>query len=174
MRLVYLAPPDPLWPVEFEREQADVVRALGDVLLALHHIGSTAIPGLRAKPVIDMLAEVRGLAELDGRQEQMEALGYECLGEFGISGRRYFRKDDSAGNRSHQIHAFESTSPQIERHLAFRNYLRAHPARAEAYEELKEKLAERYCHDLPCYTDGKDEFILQIDREAAAWRASLR
>ena len=144
---------------------------MGGRLVEVHHIGSTAIPGIRAKPVIDMLAVVRDVALLDGRGSGLEALGYEAMGEFGMAGRRYFRKDDAAGNRTHQIHAFEAGSPQIGRHLAFRDFLRAHRDYAEQYDALKSRLAALYLDDIAGYTDGKDAFIREMDARAASWRS---
>jgi len=167
---------DPAWPAEFARESASVSQAINPVLIAIHHIGSTAIPGMWAKPVIDMLAIVSNIAELDGRNElgepnaKMQALGYEAMGEFGIPGRRYFRKDNAAGMRTHQIHAFQIGSPQIERHLAFRDFLTAHGQYAARYAELKRCLAARYPNDLAAYMDGKDAFIREIDAKALIWR----
>jgi GrpB-like predicted nucleotidyltransferase (UPF0157 family) len=166
---VYLEPCDPRWPEEFARESAAVAGALGDVLFTIHHIGSTAIPGISAKPIIDMLAVVSDIAALDGRVEKMEAMGYEAMGEFGMVGRRYFRKDNAAGMRTHQVHAFQIGSPEIQRHLAFRDFMRAHPDCAERYDALKRRLAELHPSDVAAYTDGKDEFIAAMDARAAAW-----
>jgi GrpB-like predicted nucleotidyltransferase (UPF0157 family) len=170
---VLVVPYDPAWPALFARESPAVARALGDVLLAIHHMGSTAIPGIDAKPVIDMLAVVSSISGVDGRSTAMEALGYEVMGEFGIPGRRYFRKDDAAGKRTHQVHAFQAGSPHIERHLAFRDFLRAHGAYAEEHAVLKCRLAKLHPNDIAAYTDGKDAFIKEVDAKAAAWRASL-
>jgi GrpB-like predicted nucleotidyltransferase (UPF0157 family) len=169
MQRVYLQPYDSRWPDEFARESLAVASALGSILTAIHHIGSTAIPGIRAKPIIDMLAVSADISFLDESPFPLEALGYEALGEFGIAGRRYFRKNNSAAERTHQIHAFQTGSPQIFRHLAFCDYLRAHPDAARDYDALKQKLAESYPNDISSYTDGKDSFIHDIDRRAASW-----
>ncbi len=171
MQRVYLVPYDPRWPQQFSAEALAVKAAIGDLLMAIHHIGSTAIPGIAAKPIIDILAVVSDLAAVDGRTAQMRELGYEALGEFGIAGRRYFRKDDVAGHRTHQIHAFQVGSPQVVRHLAFRDFLRAHREFAEQYDALKRRLADLHRADIGAYTDGKDEFIKEIDARAAVWRA---
>lgn len=165
-------PPDSQWSEAFARESSSIAEAIGDVLIAVHHIGSTAIPGIHAKPIIDMLAVVGDLSLLDERTRRLEALGYEALGEFGIAGRRYFRKDDRNGDRTHQIHAFAIGSPQIERHLAFRDFMREHPEHAQRYDALKRRLAERHPDDISSYTDGKDEFIAEMDARAVAWRSA--
>lgn len=144
-------------------------RALGAVATATHHIGSTAIPGILAKPIIDMLLEVGDLDLLERKTAKLEALGYESLGEFGIAGRRYFRKDDAQGVRTHQIHAFAAGSPHVTRHLAFRDYLRAFPEVAHDYSELKRRLLET-CHgSVDAYMEGKDPFIKVVEQAALRW-----
>src|ERR1044071_3828273 len=99
MSKVRVVPHDPLWRDAFEAEAKRVAAALGANVEAVHHIGSTAIPGIYAKPVIDLLVEVGDVEEVDGRSQAMGSLGYEALGEHGIRGRRYFRKDDCEGAR---------------------------------------------------------------------------
>ena len=156
----------------FAAESAAVTRALGFNVVAIHHIGSTAIPPIHAKPVIDMLVEVLDHGETDGCNAAMEALGYEPRGEFGIPGRRFFRKNDASGVRTHHIHAFVAGSPEIGRHLAFRDFMRAHPEHAAQYSMLKQKLAAAHSHDIEAYMDGKDAFIKETDRKAALWRSA--
>lgn len=172
MTKVEVVPHDPQWRDAFAAEAAHLAAALGVDVAAIHHIGSTAIPGIHAKPVIDLLVEVDDIEAIDARSGAMEALGYQVMGEFGIPGRRYFRKDDRHGTRTHQVHAFQAGSPQAERHLAFRDYMIAHPAEAQRYSELKRKLAEEYPYDMDGYIDGKDGFIKEMDRRAAQWRSS--
>ena len=160
---VRMVPHDPKWRQEFQHEAARISAAAGGNAVAVHHIGSTAIPAVYAKPVIDVLLVVRDLAALDEKQAEMEALGYQARGEYGIPGRRFFRRDDEHGDRTHQIHAFEDGSPQVTRHLAFRDYMIAHPEAAEAYSDLKRDLAAQHPNDIEAYMDGKDEFIREID-----------
>jgi GrpB-like predicted nucleotidyltransferase (UPF0157 family) len=173
MGKVEVVPHDPRWRDAFEAEAKRVAAALGENVLAVHHIGSTAIPGIYAKPVVDLLVEVREINEVDGRGSAMESLGYEALGEYGIPGRRYFRKDNREGIRTHNVHAFEAGSAEAARHLAFRDYMMAHPADAQTYSELKRRLAEEHPQSFDGYMDGKDGFIKEIDRKAAQWRASV-
>ena len=172
MRKVEVVPHDPRWRDAFEAEAKQVAAALGDNVAAIHHIGSTAIPDIYAKPVIDMLVEVGDVAALDARSRALGSLGYEVMGEYGIPGRRYFRKDDREGNRTHHIHAFEAGSDEAARHLAFRDYMIAHPGEAQKYSELKRKLAEEHPRNIDGYMDGKDGFIKEMDRRAARWRTS--
>ena len=170
MPRIVLVPHNPAWQEEFERESSAVAPAFGDLLVSLHHIGSTAIPDIEAKPVIDMLAVVTDIGGVDEQNPKFEELGYEAMGEFGIPGRRYFRKDSVSGERTHQIHAFQAGSPEVDRHLAFRDFLRAHPHHAKQYAALKRQLAEQYPNDMTEYTGGKSEFIKEMDARAAAWR----
>jgi GrpB-like predicted nucleotidyltransferase (UPF0157 family) len=169
---IQVVPHDPAWRGQFENEAERIAAALGEIVVRLHHIGSTAIPGIGAKPIIDMLLEVRQIARLDDRRSALEALGYEGLGEFGIRGRRYFRKNDAAGVRTHQIHAFAAGSQEIERHLAFRDYMIAHYTAAQAYSALKQQLAQAHPDDLQAYMEGKNAFIKEHEAKALAWRSS--
>src|SRR5918996_855966 len=156
MRKVEVVPHDPRWRDAFEAEAEQVAAALGENVVAVHHIGSTAIPNIYAKPIVDLLVVVRDIAEVDGRSSAMESLGYEVMGEYGIPGRRYFRKDNQEGIRTHHIHAFEAGSAEAERHLAFRDYMTAHPSEAQRYSDLKRKLADEHTQDIEAYMDGKD------------------
>lgn len=167
---VHVVPHDPNWSAEFMAEAECIRSVLGDVIAAVHHIGSTAIPGIMAKPIIDILLEIHNVQTLDVRSSALSALGYEAKGEFGIPGRRYFRKDSAAGVRTHQIHAFETGSSASERHLAFRDYMTAHHAIAQSYSLLKQRLAASYPDDIEAYMDGKDLFIRQQEAKAIAWK----
>ncbi len=168
---IVLAAHDPAWQHAFAHEAARIRPAFGAHLVALHHIGSTAIPGIRAKPVIDILAVVADVHALDLQTRHFEALGYEVMGEFGLSGRRYFRMDDSAGVRTHQVHAYAPASAgEIARHLDFRDYLCHHPDVARAYSALKESLIEQCHDDMACYSHGKTAFIRDVEQRALAWR----
>ncbi|HEY9881698.1 MAG TPA: GrpB family protein [Leptolyngbyaceae cyanobacterium] len=170
---VDVVPSNKDWRGLFEQESAQIRAALGKNLVAIHHIGSTSIPGIYAKPIIDILVEVQDLARVDAQTETLVVLGYEAMGEYGIPGRRYFRKHSSAGVRTHHVHTFAVGSPQVQRHLAFRDYLTAHPEDAQRYSTLKQQLAQAHPNDIEAYMDGKDGFIQEMDRKAAAWLASL-
>lgn len=172
IRKVEVIPHRPDWHSAFKYESMQVMLALGDNVAAVHHIGSTAIPKIYAKPIIDMLVEVKEISKIDERSPAMRRLGYEVMGEFGIPGRRFFCKDDDHGIRRHHIHTFEVGSDQIERHLTFRDYMTAHAKDAQKYSDLKQELAKQYPNDIEGYIDGKDEFIKKIDRKAAEWRSS--
>jgi GrpB-like predicted nucleotidyltransferase (UPF0157 family) len=169
---VSVVPYDPAWPGLYEAEAQLILRALGDIVVSIHHIGSTAIPGVFAKPIIDVLEEVVDLTRLDELTWAMLELGYEALGEYGIAGRRYFRKRNRAGVRTHHVHCFCAGSPEIERLLAFRDYMIAHPVEAEAYGALKRELAQAHPDDRQAYVDGKDEFVKVHQARALAWKRS--
>jgi GrpB-like predicted nucleotidyltransferase (UPF0157 family) len=173
--MIVLAEHDPRWADAFTREAERIRPAFGVLLVALDHIGSTAVPDLLAKPVIDILAVVSEVRALDAQTGHFEELGYEVMGEFGLPGRRYFRRDDPRGVRTHQIHAYaQASSREIERHLNFRDYLREHQETARAYANLKRLLANE-CHgDMGCYSDGKTAFIREVEQLAALWKCTSR
>jgi GrpB-like predicted nucleotidyltransferase (UPF0157 family) len=145
------------------------LRALGSKLVTVHHIGSTSVPGLVAKPIIDLMPLVKNLAGLDRQRQHIEALGYIWCGELGISGRRYCTFSDEAGIRAAQLHFFEADSLQVERHIAFRDYLRAHPEVANAYENEKRRAQELYPNDSHAYTDEKSAGIRDTEAKALVW-----
>ena len=173
MRKVEVVLHNSMWQEMFEDESKDVANALGDNVIAVYHIGSTAIPHIYAKPIIDLLIEVKDILKVDEQSLEMETLGYQVMGGFGISGRRFFLKNNQEGVRTHHIHIFEVGSAQIERHLAFRDYLIAHPEDAQRYSDLKYKLAIEYPTDIDAYMDGKNSFIQAIDQKAAQWWINL-
>jgi GrpB-like predicted nucleotidyltransferase (UPF0157 family) len=160
---------DATWSAAFDEAARELASCLGEVLVTQHHVGSTAIPGIAAKPVIDILAVVTDLDALDARTGTLVGRGYEALGEYGIPRRRYFRRDNSAGARTHQVHAFPRGHEQVERMLLFRDYLRAMPAMAEQYEALKHRLAERSAGDVEAYAEAKTEFVEMVLVKARAW-----
>lgn len=170
MRKVEVVSHNSSWQDLFEAESKRIADALGTNTVAIHHIGSTAIPNIYAKLIIDLLVEVKNITQVDEQSLVMHSLGYEVMGEFGIPGRRYFRKDSPEGVRTHHIHAFEVGSPQVERHLVFRDYMIAHPEDAQKYSELKRELARKYSNNIDRYMDGKDGFIQEIDNKATQWR----
>lgn len=168
-----VVPHNPAWHDAFVDEANVIVHALGATAVDLQHIGSTAIRNIAAKPIIDMLLFVRDLDELDGKTAMLEAMKYEAKGEFGIVGRRYFRKDDAHGVRTHHLHAFRSGDPEGVRHIAFRDYMNAHPDCAAAYGHLKLTLAAQHANNAEAYIDGKDAFVKEHERKALAWFANI-
>jgi len=160
---------NPEWPKMFQQEADKIAAVFGRELVDIHHIGSTAVPGLRAKPIIDMMPVVRTIDKADRFNAAMQQLGYEARGENGIAGRRYFSKGGDE-DRSHHVHVFGQDNPEVARHLDFRDYLIAHPAEARQYAKIKIALAHQFPHDIYGYMDGKDAFIKTIIQKAQAWR----
>ncbi|WP_175987554.1 GrpB family protein [Bacillus sp. Marseille-Q1617] len=155
------------WKSMFEEEAAFLKSVFGDEIVSFEHFGSTAVPGMKAKPVIDMMCIVKELAVVDSYNEQMEALGYDAAGEWGIGGRRLFRKGGE--NRTHHIHLYQSGNPQIERHLVFRDYLVTHPDEAARYSRFKEELAEKHESTVD-YSPAKKAFVSEMERKALEWK----
>lgn len=169
MSRVTVVPHDPAWARAFSAEAAAIEAALEGVAVVLHHIGSTAVPGILAKPVIDLLGEVASLAAVDAATGKLTTLGYEALGANGIEGRQYFRKIAPDGERTHHLHVFETGSSHVERHLAFRDYLRAMPEVARAYSDLKAQLTRVPDSPRDAYIEGKAPFVLQTEKAALDW-----
>jgi GrpB-like predicted nucleotidyltransferase (UPF0157 family) len=147
VRKIKVVPYDPDWPNLFEIEADRIAAVLGQEVVTIHHIGSTAIPGISAKPIIDILVEVRDIDKVDNFDGEMAEQGYRPQGEFGIPGRRFFIKGDDA-DRTHHIHVFQTGHSRTARYLDFRDYVIAHPEHAQAYSRLKEKLAQEFPEDI--------------------------
>ena len=160
---VVIVPYNPEWSREFEQERARLEKAFASTSIVIEHIGSTAVPGLAAKPVIDIMVGVAALSEAEARIESLRAHGYEYVPayEAQLPHRRYFRKP-LAEPRTHHVHCVLRGSSFWEDQLVFRDYLRAHPAAKEAYATLKRDLASRYAADREAYSEGKSEFIVGI------------
>lgn len=157
MREIVVVPYDDKWPEMFEAERFQLQILLGDVAEKIHHIGSTSVPGLPAKPVIDILLEVSGIEELDEHTSAMSSAGYVARGENGIAGRRFFMK--GGDRRTHHVHAFSAGDAQIVRHLAFRDCLRKNRDTAESYAGIKCTAALLYRNDPHRYSAFKATFI---------------
>jgi NAD-dependent deacetylase len=158
---------DPAWPRVYEKERERIRKALSDVVVDIEHMGSTAVPGLAAKPVIDISVGLRTLHLTDEHVTTMKQLDYEYLGEFGLAGRLYFRKGGTAS--THHVHAVEWGGEQWSRHLAFRDYLRAHPDEAGRYAEAKRRLTVAVDHDWYEYVEHKNVFADELFARAWDW-----
>lgn len=161
---------DSAWAAHYEVERERIEGALeeateGGVLYDLEHIGSTSVPGLAAKPCIDIMARVHPLPLPDARVEALVRLGYEYLGEHGLPGRHYFRK----GPHDVHLQVVSFDTEHWAQHLVFRDFLRAHPGSANRYERLKLELALRFAHDRAAYNEGKAPLIRELEREAFRW-----
>lgn len=164
-RRVELFPHDPNWARLYQEEAGKLANLLYSEMIAIHHMGSTAIPAIFAKPIIDILVVVKNIDRIDQYNDQMTTLGYLARGEHGIPGRRYFSKD-SQGTRTHHVHIYQAGNPEIERHLQFRDHLITHPGDAQAYSQLKVELANIFPQDVDKYTEAKTDFIQSINEKS--------
>jgi GrpB-like predicted nucleotidyltransferase (UPF0157 family) len=167
---VWLAPHYPAWKEMAAAEGARLGSVLGENLIAAHHIGSTAIPGIAAKPVVDLMPVVRSLEGLEARRADIEALGYLWRGAFGIEGRRYCILERN-GKRVFHVHFYAEGNANIARQLAFRDFLLAHPDEAQAYETTKRKAAAAHPDNSMAYNDHKSGWIRACLERANAWSA---
>jgi GrpB-like predicted nucleotidyltransferase (UPF0157 family) len=163
---VLLAPPDPAWVARFGAVRAQLAAALGSTALRIEHVGSTAVPGLAAKPVIDIQVSVADLTDEAAYVPQIAALGWPL--RLRDDEHRFFREPAGVPRTTH-VHVCAAGSRWERAHLLFRDYLRAHPARAAAYGELKWALAERYRDERVSYTEAKGPFIDETRALADKW-----
>ena len=162
----------PKWPRVFECEATAILETSRPWITEVHHIGSTSVARLAAKPIMDIVLAVANPAEGSKAVCMMEPLGYRYRGENGIAGRFYFDKI-IAGRTVVQAHLFPVNHPDVSKHLMFRDYLRAHPDAAHEYAQLKRELASKYRDDRRAYTDAKAEFMSGITKIATEWTRSL-
>jgi GrpB-like predicted nucleotidyltransferase (UPF0157 family) len=167
----------PEWPLEFEVLRKVLVRHLGDVVRSVEHVGSTSVPGLAAKPIIDLDVVLASRDELAESIQRLAHLGYRHQGDLGVGDREAFSRDgasdvprDGSGRAwlAHHLYVCPPGSGELDRHLAFRDWLRAHPEDARAYAELKRGLASRFRANWDAYVEGKTEFIESILKRAGA------
>lgn len=158
---VQLVPYTPEWATLFQAERARLQQALGDDALDIQHIGSTAVPGLAAKPILDLGVAVAADAVVSGCVPRLTALGYTYRGYRGPD-RGHFFDQGSEQRLTHYLHMLPVGEPGWENYLRFRDYLIAHPEAREAYMRLKEELAAQYAEDRAAYTAAKAAFIQSI------------
>jgi len=160
---------DSNWTQMFVEEAGKIVLALEEEIVDIHHIGSTSIPFMPAKPIIDILPVVHSLEVAEEYDRAMESLGYESKGEFGMARRRFYSKDND-GTLTFHVHVFEKGDPEIERHVGFRDFLISNSEDARAYAQLKQRLARRFPNDPESYTNAKSAFIQQTESRIEEWR----
>ncbi len=161
---------DPDWPVIFARLAAVLQKQLGRLAQRIEHVGSTSVPGLAAKPIIDLDIVIAGETALPQVCTLLAELGYQHEGNLGIEGREAFKREDTTVPRvwqgtewmTHHLYVCPADGRELARHLAFRNYLRTHPDVRDAYAELKRRLAEQYTYDRDGYTEAKTAFISRV------------
>jgi len=160
---VAIVPYDPVWPSQYTEEKERILTVIGLYVVSVEHMGSTAVPGLAAKPVIDILIGVRSLADASRFIPPLLPLGYEYVNRYEneMPFRRYLHRKIH-GEHTHHLHMVEPDTEFYKVQLAFRDYLRSHPDARDRYAALKYKLAEQYRNDRMAYTDAKTEFIKGI------------
>jgi GrpB-like predicted nucleotidyltransferase (UPF0157 family) len=164
MNTIVVSDYDPRWPAFFAQIRERLWPAVRDLAIAIEHVGSTAVPGLAAKPIIDVDIIIPSGETLPQVVERLEALGYTHLGNLGIPGRDAFR--ESSDLPKHNLYVCPQGSIGLRNHLAVRDYLRAHPEAVEAYAALKRGLAQQFPQDIARYVDGKTDLIASILRAA--------
>ncbi|MEY8303516.1 GrpB family protein [Anaerosalibacter bizertensis] len=167
VRIIEVVPYSSKWKDEYIKESEKLKNIFKDEMVEIHHIGSTSIPGIYAKPTIDIIIGVKDIDEIDNYNKDMAKLGYEAKGENGIKDRRFFIRGRC--ERTHHVHVFQIDNPEIKRHLNFRDYMIAHPEEAKEYGDLKKRLAKKFKYNSQAYCDGKDLFIKYIDKKATEW-----
>jgi GrpB-like predicted nucleotidyltransferase (UPF0157 family) len=173
---IVVADYDPNWPILFEQESTRIKKALGLFALAIEHIGSTAVPGLPSKPIIDLLVGVPSLEEATERWiEPIRSLGYTYMPEYAswLPGELFFRKGPP-GPWTHHVHLMQPSNPRWEALMVFRDYLRADSETAQAYANIKRALAASSVDDIAAYRNGKNLFVEETTAKARVWRAHAR
>jgi GrpB-like predicted nucleotidyltransferase (UPF0157 family) len=151
---------DPRWPRLFEMLRSQIAAVLNELAVSIEHVGSTAVPGLAAKPVIDIDVLLRSSTDLPIVIRRLAELGYEHRGDLGVSGREAFRAKDEGVQ--HHLYVCMPESREYKRHIAFRNYLREHAADADDYAVLKRELAGKFGSNRDAYNKAKGQFVRRI------------
>ena len=173
---VVIVPYDPQWPRTFESLREVYLRALGDLAVAVEHVGSTSVPGLAAKPIIDVDVVFRSCDDLPGVVGLLAVLGYRHQGDIGVPGREAFAREGGdvprdGGGRcwpAHHLYVCASDSDELRQHLTFRDWLRGNPAAVAEYAMLKHHLADVYRDDRDGYSDAKTDFIEEALKRATS------
>jgi len=153
---------DPRWPQLFETLRSRIECVIQEMASAIEHVGSTAVPGLAAKPIIDMDVVLISATDLPVAIAKLGSVGYEHRGDLGVAGREAFRSPTN--DLRHHLYVCPSSSPEYRRHISFRDYLRTHPTDANNYARLKRELVRKFGDDREAYTKAKSMFVAEILR----------
>ena len=153
---------DPQWPNQYEKERSNILDAIGHKALAIEHIGSTAVPGLGAKPIIDIMAGVEGSADADECVRLLETIGYDDVTHQPEMQDWYYCLGKGFHSVGYHLHLVRNGSEHWEKHIVFRDYLRSHPETAREYDHLKRRLASEHGSNRLAYTEAKTSFIESI------------
>ena len=164
-RNIVVVPYDERWARDFEAIASEIRDALGELAIDIVHVGSTSVPGLSAKPIIDIDVVIRDYAAFCAVVSALKAIGYHHEGDLGIAGREAFGYEGKSHLRKHHLYVCPQDSPELKRHIAFRNYLRAHSDAVQAYSRIKEEGAALHPYDIEDYIKHKSAFIESIYRK---------
>jgi len=160
---------NPEWPALFESVREELKTVFHDEAIKIEHVGSTAVPGMAAKPTIDVLIVVKNVFEVDKLNEKMKQLGYDAYGEYVGKGGRFFAKEED-GERIVNVHCFPADHPKVRDLIGMRDYLRAHEEESKAYADLKLDLVQKFPNDYFAYRKEKDRYIQELKNRVLKWR----
>ena len=155
---------DPTWPTTFKQLHDTIWPAISDTAITIEHVGSTSVPGLAAKPIIDMTIVIPSTSQMPTLIERLATINYIHKGDQGVPGREAF--DRPQDTFAHNLYACAKDNLGLKNHLAIRDHLRQNPKDVQAYGDLKKQLSEKFPHDIDAYVDGKTELILGILKKA--------
>lgn len=162
---VVVLPYDEQWKQDFLKIKAEIVGALGQLAIEIEHVGSTSVQGLSAKPIIDIDVVIKDYTVLEDVVSALGEIGYLHEGNLGIAGREAFKYDGKEHLKKHHLYVCPEDSPELRRHIAFRDFLRAHPEAAREYSRIKEEGAKQFPNDIERYMEHKSQFIERIYAE---------
>ena len=161
MRKIIVVAYNPDWEKEFEQIKSELIPVLSDLILNIEHVGSTSVPGLYAKPIIDIDIVIE-LELFDKVKEQLEKIGYFHVGNLGIEGREAFKYENKPHLMEHHLYVCDKNSDELKRHIALRNFLRNNKEYCDKYSAIKIEMAKNYPDNIDSYIDGKQSTILEI------------
>lgn len=159
---VVVLPYDEAWKKDFEEIKAELMAVLDGLVLSVEHVGSTSVPGLAAKPIIDIDVVIEDTDCFEKVKTALETIGYQHEGDLGIPDREAFKYDGKEHLRKHHLYVCAKDSDELKRHLSFRDYLRTHPEAVKEYGRIKEEGARLYPNDIDSYIEYKAPFIENI------------
>lgn len=161
-KAVIVVPYDPHWPQNFDAIRREIEAVLGELAVAVHHVGSTSVSGMSAKPIIDLDVEIRSRNDFPAVRELLHGAGYLHEGDLGIRDREAFCYEGKSHLQKHHLYVCPADSRELHRHLTFRNYLRSHPEAVREYSSIKEAAAKQYPHSIEGYMEYKNACIAEL------------
>ena len=162
---IVVLPYNAQWKQDFLKIKAELTNALGQLVIGIEHVGSTSVQGLSAKPIIDIDVIIKDFTILEDVISALRKIGYQHEGNLGIAGREAFKYDGKEHLQKHHLYVCPEDSPELKRHIAFRDYLRTHPNAVQKYSHIKEEGAKQYPDDIERYIEHKSPFIEKIYAE---------